>query len=150
MKRSRYYSVSVWQRSNVMIVPMCLSCPHAYLQNHVTDLRQIFVHVASDRGSVIFWRHCNTLCTFGWGRHVIFMCQKSCHLSCWATSHRTFSDSGLCNALQHWGGESDAYDFLVVIELGVMSGRRMSGLTDGWMDTVPYHIPHSWHRAVVK
>ena len=49
----------------MMIVSMCLSCQHAYLQNHVINLCQIFVHVARDRGSVLFWWHCNTLCTSG-------------------------------------------------------------------------------------
>ena len=47
---------------NVMIVSMCQSCPHAYLQNHVTDLHQFFVHAASDHGTVIY---CNMFCTFG-------------------------------------------------------------------------------------
>jgi len=46
-----------------MIVSMCPACLHTYLQNHVKVFHQIFVHVASDRGSVLYRRHCNTLCT---------------------------------------------------------------------------------------
>jgi len=40
---------------------MCLSCPHAMCHAYLQNL----VNVASDRGSVVFWRYCNALCTFG-------------------------------------------------------------------------------------
>ena len=40
-------------------------CPQRYLQKHVTDLRQIFVHDPCGPGLVLLWRRCNRLCTFG-------------------------------------------------------------------------------------
>jgi len=45
---------------------VCLSvCPRAYLQNYMSDLHQIFVPVTYARGSVVFWRRCDMLCTSG-------------------------------------------------------------------------------------
>ena len=40
-------------------------CPDRYPQNHVTDLRQIFVHIPRGPGSVFLWWRCDTLCTSG-------------------------------------------------------------------------------------
>ena len=45
---------------------VCLSvCPLVYLENHTTELHQIFVHVACGCGSFILRRSCDTLCTSG-------------------------------------------------------------------------------------
>jgi len=52
---------------------ICLSvCPWAYLQNHMCDLYQIFVHAAYCRGSVLLRRRCNTLCTSGYADDIMF------------------------------------------------------------------------------
>jgi len=36
-------------------------CPRAYLWNYTSDLRQIFVDTTYGRGSVLLWRHSDTL-----------------------------------------------------------------------------------------
>ena len=84
-----------WERSNVMIVSMCQSCPDAYLQNHVTNLHQFFVHVASDRGTVLY---CSTLCTFRFVDDG--MSSSSSRKGTIAKQYRItlFSDNGPCNA----------------------------------------------------
>jgi len=53
-----------YTRSIVRSVSVCLSVwPQEYLQNHVTDLRRIFMHAASGHGSFLLWRHCDMLCS---------------------------------------------------------------------------------------
>jgi len=39
-------------------------CPSAlaYLENHMTELSQIVLHVTRGRGSVLLWRRRNMLC----------------------------------------------------------------------------------------
>ena len=45
-------------------VCLCVSvCLRAYLWNHQTDLYAFFVRIPCGHGSVLLWRHCNTLCT---------------------------------------------------------------------------------------
>ena len=36
-------------------------CPRSFLWNCTSDLHQFFVHVTYDRGSVLLWRHSDTL-----------------------------------------------------------------------------------------
>jgi len=101
-----------WERSNVMIVSMCQSCLHSCLQNHMNDLHQIFVHVASDRGTVLY---CNTLCTFGFvddgtsssssRKGTISVAEQYCIVR-----------FPIMDRVTHFniGAESDVYDCLVV------------------------------------
>jgi len=37
----------------------------AYLQNYMSDLHQLFVHITYSRGSVLLWLRCDMLCTSG-------------------------------------------------------------------------------------
>ena len=37
----------------------------------MAELREIFVHVAYGRGSVLLWRRCDTLCTSGFADDVM-------------------------------------------------------------------------------
>ena len=61
-------------------VSVCLSvcvcvfvCTRSYLlRNYTSDLHQFFVHVTYGRGSVLLWRHSDTLCTSGFMDDVIF------------------------------------------------------------------------------
>ena len=47
-------------------------CPRLYLRNYISDLHQFFVHVTAGRGSVLLWRHSDTLCISGFMNDVIF------------------------------------------------------------------------------
>jgi len=52
---------------------VCVSvCPRAYLWNRWTDLHEIFVQIPCGRGSVLLWRHCDTLCTSGFMDHATY------------------------------------------------------------------------------
>ena len=56
--------------SILLSVSVCLSVrPHAYLRNYTSDY-QISVHIAC--GSVLLWRHLNTLCTSGFVNGIVF------------------------------------------------------------------------------
>ena len=51
-----------------MSVSVCVCvfvCPRSCLRNYTSDLHQIFVNVTHGRGSVLFWRRSDTLCTSG-------------------------------------------------------------------------------------
>jgi len=44
----------------------CVSvCSIAYLKNCTMNFTKLSIHVTCDRGSVLFWRQCNMLCTSG-------------------------------------------------------------------------------------
>jgi len=47
-------------------------CPIACLENHTDELRQIFVHVARGRGSVLLCRRCDILRTSGFVDDVMY------------------------------------------------------------------------------
>jgi len=55
----------------------CLSvclfvCTLAYLESHIPNFTKVSVHVTCGRGSVLFGRQCNTLCTSGFVDDVMF------------------------------------------------------------------------------
>jgi len=53
---------------------VCLSASAlAYVENYMDELQQISVHVDYGRGSILLWRHCDTLCTSGFVDDVIFL-----------------------------------------------------------------------------
>jgi len=43
-----------------------------HLRNHMSNLHQFFVHATYDRGSVLFWRCCDILCTSGFMNDAVF------------------------------------------------------------------------------
>ena len=58
----------IGERSIVMSVSVCVClcvfvCLRSYLRNYTAIFAKVFVHVAYGRGSVLLWRHCDTLCT---------------------------------------------------------------------------------------
>jgi len=56
-------------------VCMCVCvfvCPRSYVRNYTSYLHQFFVYVTYCRGSVLLWRHSDTLCTSGFMGDVIF------------------------------------------------------------------------------
>ena len=56
-----------------LCVCVCLSVRlREYLWNHWTDHHKIFVQIPRGRGSVLLWRHCDTLCTSGFMDDVTF------------------------------------------------------------------------------
>ena len=56
-----------------MVQPMCVFvCPLSYLRNYTFDLRQFFVRITYDRGSMLLWRCSDRVCTFGFMDDVIF------------------------------------------------------------------------------
>jgi len=72
-------------------------CPRSYLRNYTSDLCQILVHVTYGRGSVIFWRRSDKLCTSGFMDDVIFahkprlfdvaaQLKRSAHAACKSSS----------------------------------------------------------------
>ena len=46
--------------------------PRAYLRNYASSLRQCLARVTRGRGSVLFWRRCDTSCTSGFVDDVMF------------------------------------------------------------------------------
>ena len=65
-----YYSTPAGERSIAISPSVCLSvclcvCPRAYLWNRWTDIHEICCEILRSRGSVLLWRHCDTLCTSG-------------------------------------------------------------------------------------
>ena len=70
LRHANNYSTTVWLRN--IAINLCV-CPRTYLWNRWSDLHQIFAHVrARGRGSVLLWRRCDTLCTFGFEDDVTF------------------------------------------------------------------------------
>jgi len=68
-----YYSAPVGQLAQYCDQFVCVSvCPRAYLWNRWTDLHDFFVQIPCDRGSVLLWRRCATLCTSGFLDDVTF------------------------------------------------------------------------------
>ena len=56
-----------------MRLSLCVSvCPRAYLWNRWTDLHEFSVRIPCGRGSVLFWRRCDILCTYGFMDDVTF------------------------------------------------------------------------------
>jgi len=45
---------------------------HSQLENHMAELRQIFVYDAFGPGSVLLWWHCDTLCTSVFVDNIMF------------------------------------------------------------------------------
>ena len=61
-----YYSAPIVVRCIVINPSVCVSVsPQAYLWNCSTDPRKILYADPRGRGSVLLWRRCATLCTFG-------------------------------------------------------------------------------------
>ena len=56
-------------RSVCLCVCVCLQ---TYIWNRFTHLHEIFVQIPCGRGSVLLWRHCDTLCTSGFMDDVTF------------------------------------------------------------------------------
>jgi len=57
-------------------------CPFTYLENCVAEIHQISVHVDHGHGSVIFWWHCDMLCTSSFLDDVIFLDIGPYHIIC--------------------------------------------------------------------
>jgi len=64
----------VMSTSVCVCVSVCVSvCPREYLQNHIRSL-PFFVHVPMVvAGSILFRRHCDTLCTSGCVDYMMFL-----------------------------------------------------------------------------
>ena len=65
-------SMSVCLSLSVYVCVCMFVCPRSYLRNYTSDLHQNFVHVTHGRGSVLLWRHSDTLRTSGFMDDVIF------------------------------------------------------------------------------
>jgi len=57
-------------RSMVVTVSVCL---RSHLRNCKSDLRQIFMHVTNDRGSVLLWWRCDALYFSGFMYDAVFV-----------------------------------------------------------------------------
>jgi len=67
----RYGSRVLWLA--YLSVCLCVfACLESYLRNCTSDLHQFFAHVTYGRGSVLLWRHNDTLCISGFMDDVIF------------------------------------------------------------------------------
>jgi len=67
----RVASPPVGMRSIVISVSVCLFvCLLAYLKNHTIEFHQVFC--LCGRGSVLFWRQCDMLCTSSFMDDVMF------------------------------------------------------------------------------
>jgi len=128
-----------------------MSCLHAYLQNHMTDFRQMFVHVASDRDSFLFWWHCNMLCSS------IFVHSDTSSSS---SRNRAISDAEQYRTarfpwwgrLTHFniGAESDVYDCLVVTVVILLC--MWTSWSNQWALTQDYHelgLSTAWFKWVI-
>jgi len=64
-------------------------CPLAYLKNTRWNFTKFSIHVTCDRGSVLLWRLCNTLCTSGFVDDVMFYIVVQIQIQAWSVRHGT-------------------------------------------------------------